>query len=61
VALFLKGGRTEVESESDTKAEQFEFVPVDADLAPPLQPDSDDEHQFVMSNLPEFLKSENVE
>ena len=59
--LALKAGRTQVESESDTEAEQFEFVPVDADLAPPLQPNSDDEHQFVMSNLPEFLKREQVQ
>ena len=61
VALFLKAGRTRAESESDTEAEQFEFVPVDADLAPPLQPNSDDEHQFVTSNLPWFLKREQVE
>jgi hypothetical protein len=59
--LALKAGRTQVESESDTEAEQFEFVPVDADLVPPLQPNSDDEHQFVTSNLPEFLKREQVE
>jgi hypothetical protein len=59
--LALKAGRTQVESESDTEAEQFEFVPVDAGLVPPLQPNSDDEHQFVTSNLPEFLKREQVE
>jgi hypothetical protein len=61
VALFLKAGRTQVESESDTEAEQFEFVPIDANLAPPLQPNSNDEHQFVMPNLPEFLKREQVQ
>jgi hypothetical protein len=61
VALFLKAGRTQVESESDTEAEQFEFVPIDASLAPPLQPNSNDEHQFVMPNLPEFLKREQVQ
>ncbi len=61
VALFLKAGRIRAESEPDPKPEPFEFVPVDADLGPPLQPNSDDEHQFVTSNLPEFLNGVQVE
>jgi hypothetical protein len=60
-ALILKAGRREAEIEPDPEAERFEFMPVEADLAPPLQANSDDENQFVTSNLPEFLKRENVE
>jgi hypothetical protein len=55
-ALFLKAGKTQAEFESDPEPEPLEFVPVDDDLAPPLQPDSDEKHQFIMSDLPEFLK-----
>ncbi len=60
-ALILKAGRQHVDSEPDPDPGEFEFLPVVAASAPPLQANSDDGNQLVTSNLPEFLKGENVE
>jgi hypothetical protein len=49
------------DSEPDLEEAASEPVSVDVELAPPLQPDRDDEHEFVTSNFPEFLKRERVE
>ena len=55
-ALILKAGRREAGIEPDQEAEQFEFMPVEADLAPPLQANFVDEDQFVTSSLPEHVE-----
>ena len=55
-ALILKVGRREGEFETDPEAEQYEFMPVEAGLAPPLQPNIDDENQFATSSLPEHVE-----
>ena len=56
-ALILKTRRREAEIELDQKAEQFEFMPVEADLATPLEANFDDENQFVItSRLPEYVE-----
>ena len=49
------------DSEPDLEEAASEPVSVDVELAPPLQPDRDDEHEFVTSNFPVFLKRERVE
>ena len=61
VMLILKHGRRPEYFEPDLEEAACEQVPVDVEFTPPLQPNSDDEHQFVSSNFPEFLKREQVE
>jgi hypothetical protein len=55
-ALILKAGRREAVIEPDQEAEQFEFMPVEGDLGPPLQANFVDEDQFATTRLPEHVE-----